>query len=516
MYPPVRPNKAILERWNQCEWPEYQRWIEAYSVNTLQHWDEVRRQNSPFDPAMALSIVVPVYNTKADYLQECILSVRYQTCPYWQLVLVDDGSTNKDTLSVLKSRLCKDPRIHVIFNASKHHGISSASNLGIAESSGNYIGFLDHDDRLSADAVQRIYDALRENDSIDIIYSDRDMISTDDKRHMYLMKPEWSPETLLSGNYLFHFVCYRKKLIDQIGGLRPEYDGSQDYDLILRCSDEKPVVKHIPKVLYHWRQCEVSVSLDEDAKGYAFDAGIRALQDTLERRQIKANVSENRTLWRGNYQLNFDSSIVTSVKEISIDGAPQVVGSVAGEQNLFFRSTTYEGDHPYNIRELASWLTVEGVGIVSGKCVSASKKNIYAGAVMKSNGDVLFPYKGEAITEPGYMAITQIVHNISVPDYNCFMVRSEVWEKLQGFDENYSSLAYQVYDFSLRAAAIGWRVAFIPRVLFVCKKVEDAHADQENDQKLFCEKWGEWLKSGDPYYSPNLSQQSTIYKLRIP
>jgi glycosyltransferase involved in cell wall biosynthesis len=251
---------------------------------------------------MALSIIVPVYNTKVDFLRECILSVRYQTCPYWQLILVDDNSSDKDTLSVLNSRLCKDPRIQVIYNNCEQHGISAASNLGIAASSGNYIGFLDHDDRLSADAVQRIYDALRENASIDILYSDRDMISTDDKRHMHLMKPGWSPETLLSGNYLFHFVCYRKTLINQVGGLRSEYDGSQDYDLILRCSDEKPVVKHIPKILYHWRQCEISVSLNENAKEYAFDAGIRASQDALERRQINARVSENRSLWRGNYQ----------------------------------------------------------------------------------------------------------------------------------------------------------------------------------------------------------------------
>jgi glycosyltransferase involved in cell wall biosynthesis len=516
MYPPVRPKKEILERWNRCDWTDYKRWIDTYSINTTQRWDEIHRQNLPFEPYMALSIVVPVYNTKVDYLQECILSVRYQTCPYWQLILVDDGSTVKDTLSVLKSRLCDDPRIHVIFNKGVHHGISAASNLGIAASSGNYIGFLDHDDRLAVDAVQRIYDELRENSSPDILYSDRDMISPDDSRHMYLMKPAWSPETLLSGNYLFHFVCYRKKLINQIGGLRSEYDGSQDYDLILRCSDLEPVVKHIPRVLYHWRQCEVSVSLDEGAKGYAFDAGTRALQDTLERRQIKARVSENRSLWRGNYQLEFDPSVVSSVKEIIFDDSPQVVDSIAGKQLLFFRNTAYESDNSNSINELASWLAVKGVGIVSGKCVSASKKNIYAGAVMGSNGNVLFPYRGEAITEPGYMAITQIVHNISVPDCNCFMVRPEVWEELQGFDKNYQSYAYQVYDFSLRAAAIGWRTVFNPRALFVCKQMQDYHVDQANDLKRFRDKWSEWLQSGDPYYSPNLSQESASYELRIP
>jgi glycosyltransferase involved in cell wall biosynthesis len=476
----------------------------------------MRRHNKPFDPSITLSIVTPVYNTKADFLQECILSVRYQTCPYWQLILIDDGSTAKDTLSVLNSRLCDDPRIHVILNDSKNHGISAASNLGIAESSGNYIGFLDHDDRLAVDAVQWVYDALRDNSSIDILYSDRDMISPNDKRHMYLMKPDWSPETLLSGNYLFHFVCYRKRLINQVGGLRAEYDGSQDYDLILRCGVERPIVKHIPRVLYHWRQSEVSVSLDEDAKGYAFDAGIRALQDTLERRQIQAKVWENRSLWRGNYQLEFDPSTVSTVKEISIDDSPQIVDSVPGKQFLFFRNAAYKNEHQHSIRELVSWLTVEGVGIVTGKCISANKKNIYAGAVLKSNGAVLFPYRGENIAEPGYMALTQIVHNISVPDYNCFMVRPELWEELQGFDSRYESFAYKVYDFSLRAAVRGWRAVFNPRALFVCENIQDIHTEEANDQERFRKKWSDWLQKGDPYYSPNLSQESNCYQLRDP
>jgi hypothetical protein len=199
----------------------------------------------------------------------------------------------------------------------------------------------------------------------------------------------------------------------------------------------------------------VSVSLHEDAKGYAFNAGIRALQDALDRREIKAKACENRSLWRGNYQLKFESSTVSSVKEITIDDSPQVVDSVQYDQFLFFRNAAYISENQHSISEMASWLSVEGVGIVTGKCVSASKKNIYAGAVLKSNGDVLFPYRGEDVTDPGYMALTQIVHNLSVPDYNCFMVRPELWEELQGFDSRYESFAYKVYDFSLRAAAIG-------------------------------------------------------------
>jgi hypothetical protein len=216
--------------------------------------------------------------------------------------------------------------------------------------------------------------------------------------------------------------------------------------------------------------------------------------------------------------MNFDPSDLRQVREITIENGTADVESEGGTHFLFFRNATYESGNHRSISELASWLSMDGVGIVTGKCISTSKKNIYAGAIMKSNGDVLFPYRGEVITEPGYMAITQIAHNISIPDYNCFMVRPEVWKELHGFDRNYHSFAYQVYDFSLRAANTGWRAVFNPHALFVRNIKQNAHVDldQANDKKRFCAKWSEWLQNGDPYYSPNLSQQSTTYELLIP
>lgn len=514
--PPILPNKFILNTWNRSEWPDYQCWIDSNSINTVQEWKRANRQCQAFDGSLAISIVTPVFNTRVDVLRECILSVRYQTSPYWQLILVDDGSTDKNTLSVLNSRLCDDPRIYVIFNGKKGSGISAASNRGITEASGDYIAFLDHDDRLATDAIQRFYDALMMNPAIDILYSDRDMISTGNRRFMHLMKPDWSPETLLSGNYLFHFMCYRKQLINKVGGLRSDYDGSQDYDLILRCSDHHPVVKHIPRVLYHWRQCELSVSLDENAKSYAFDAGIRALEDTLERRNIKATVIENKALWRGNYQLQFDSVATPSVKEIIIDSLSSITDFSGTKQPLFFHDAAYHTENAQSVSELAVWLSVEDVGIVCGKCISPENTIIYGGAVMKSDGNVLFPYRGEVVTEPGYMAITQIVHNISVPDYNCFLVQPALWAVLGGFDTVYQSFAYQVYDLALRAAAKGWRVVYNPRSVFVCDTIPEVFTKQNSDQKRFCEKWSKWLDKGDPFYNPNLSEQSICYEVHCP
>lgn len=254
-----------------------------------------------------ISIVTPVFNTEPQILESCIFSIRAQTSPFWELILVDDNSTSPKTHSVLNSRICRDPRIRILFSQpGAPSGISAATNRGIEASRGDYIVFLDHDDRLAPEALQRLIATLEEEPGLDIVYSDRDMISPGGKRFMYLMKPDWSPDSLFAGNYIFHLMCYRRSLVRQVGMLRSDYDGSQDYDLILRCMEQNPQVKHLPEVLYHWRQHDQSVAMADNAKAYAFEAGMAALRDALKRRNLIGTVGENTSLWRGNYQVRLD------------------------------------------------------------------------------------------------------------------------------------------------------------------------------------------------------------------
>jgi O-antigen biosynthesis protein len=135
------------------------------------------------------------------------------------------------------------------------------------------VAFLDHDDRLAPEALFYMAAVLRQNDSIDILYSDRDSLSLNNTRFLHLCKPDWSPETLLSGNYLFHLVVYRRSLLDALGGLRAETEGSQDYDLILRAAEKNPKIHHVSRILYHWRQHPESIAFAHNVKEYVYQAG---------------------------------------------------------------------------------------------------------------------------------------------------------------------------------------------------------------------------------------------------
>ncbi|MEE9339354.1 MAG: glycosyltransferase, partial [Methylococcaceae bacterium] len=458
----------------------------------------------------------PVYNTDVDVLYECILSVRAQAYPYWQLILVDDGSSNSETHNLLKSGVCKDPRIKILFNE-QTQGISKTSNLAIENSNGDYLIFLDHDDRLSLDALFLIAKEIKQHPEVDILYSDRDMISQDGKRYMHLFKPDWSPETLLAGNYIFHLMCYRRSLLNQLGGYRSEMDGSQDYDLILRATETQPKVQHIQKVLYHWRQYQGSVSLDSNAKDYAFKAGVAALNKTLQRRGILGKALEKGSLWRGNYQLDLDCPDLQEIEIVNIDfNLPDNAYSETINQSIQ-QSTTkkpfialisqaYTPVKENAIGHLAAWLKMERVGLASGGIITSDNLIEYSGATYKQDGSLFIPYKGYSTKEAGYMAVTKLVRNISAPHPFCVLIRRKVWEELNGLNSHYNGF-YALLDFALRALEIDWRCVSVPQAQFMSPQNNLLAHFPEHDKQLFFKHWQFWLEKGDPYYNRNLDRQ---------
>ena len=522
-YPPITPNDALLVKWSQSEWPDYQRWIDRHTIHTCQQWQSLRRLATP--PGPKISIVTPVYNTDPEVLKECILSVRMQTSPYWEWLLIDDASQNRETRSVLASPYCRDPRIRLLeTNRNCPQGISAATNLGINLAQGDFIVFLDHDDRLALDAIQNLIKFLSQHPATDIVYSDRDMLSPENKRFMHLMKPGWSPENLFSGNYLFHLMAYRKSLIQQVGGLRSEYDGSQDYDLILRCMEYTDKIEHIPKVLYHWRQHSNSVALNDNAKSYAFNAGIRALEDALSRRKISGTVSEIKTLWRGNYRVQLplpDQEKITKVI-LPTDITPEKYTEIVQNRLLIEQSQSYilishQACQPIDAQaeqQLASWLTLKNIGMASGKVLGKSGQLHYAGGILTKEGKLLRPYQGFSSEEPGYMAVTAIVRNISAPNPYCVMIHRELWEQLGGFNPVFRG-AHGLLDFALRGLALGWRIVYEPHAVFKLLAEPLPEIFMENEQPVFRNHWQEWLNKGDPAYNPNLSQHSRHYELAI-
>ena len=204
----------------------------------------------PYRPKV--SVLVPVYNTEEKWLRLCIESVLNQVYDNWELCIADGGSTKNHVRKVLEEYAQHDSRIKVKFLA-ENRGIAGNSNEALALAAGEFVGFLDHDDELSLSALYEVVKLLNENQDIDFIYSDEDKISTKGWRFYPHFKPDWSPDTLRSCNYITHFAVIRRKIVDDVGGFRTGYEGSQDYDLFLRITKRTQRIAHIPKVLYHWR-----------------------------------------------------------------------------------------------------------------------------------------------------------------------------------------------------------------------------------------------------------------------
>ncbi|MES2403990.1 MAG: glycosyltransferase [Pseudomonadota bacterium] len=226
------------------------------------------------------SVVVPVHNTDPGILRRTIASVEAQWYSHWELVLVDDHSTLPAVREVLGSLV--DPRI-VVVQIAENRGISGATNEGMVRATGDFIVFLDHDDELTVDCLYEL--ALRiDRDDPDYLYSDEDKLDADGRLVEPFFKPDWSPDTLMSTMFTCHVSCVRRSLALELGGLRSEYDGSQDWDFVLRVSERARRIAHVPKVLYHWRITPGSCASDLHAKPWAIDAGKRAREDALRRR----------------------------------------------------------------------------------------------------------------------------------------------------------------------------------------------------------------------------------------
>jgi O-antigen biosynthesis protein len=234
-----------------------------------------------------ISILVPVHDPPPHMLREAIASVTTQTYSHWELCLVDDGSTDPAITTALQRHAASDPRIHL----TRHdhaQGISAATNAAMQSATGDYIALLDHDDTLTPDALQHVADQIATQPDLDMIYSDEDILQ--DGRQMWVhLKPAWSPDTLRTNGYTCHLGVYRRSLVNEIGGFRTEFNGSQDVDMILRLVERTDRVAHIPRILYHWR-AHADSTAGGDAKPYAYVAARNAIAAHLERTGLQADV----------------------------------------------------------------------------------------------------------------------------------------------------------------------------------------------------------------------------------
>ena len=237
----------------------------------------------------SFSIVMPVYNTAADVLDVAIQSVLSQTYARWELCICDDASTSAETLAVLQRYKGVDWRIRILRSEINLH-ISGASNRAAELATGDFIGFLDHDDALEPQALETVVSALAGFDDVDLIYTDEDKLTADDVTVETFLKPDYSPDYLQSVMYVLHFYALRKSLFAALGGFREQFSGAQDYDLALRAARSARRVLHVPAVLYHWRMVEGSAAAVVDAKPQALLNARSALQDAVSREDSRATV----------------------------------------------------------------------------------------------------------------------------------------------------------------------------------------------------------------------------------
>jgi glycosyltransferase involved in cell wall biosynthesis len=231
-----------------------------------------------------ISILVPVYNPDLSVLRNCIRSVLYQAYPHWELCLADDCSPRPEVRVLLQEWAEKDTRIKVTF-LSENNGIAGATNSAATLATGSYVCFLDNDDELTVDCLLKVVEEINASGA-DLLYSDEDLIGNDGTVLSVFRKPGFNQALLFSHNYITHFVAVKRTLFEKVGGLDALYDGAQDYDLLLKLTEQCERVVHIPEILYHWRASETSTSINHGQKNYANEAGRKALEAAMVRRQL--------------------------------------------------------------------------------------------------------------------------------------------------------------------------------------------------------------------------------------
>ena len=270
------------ERFHLADRELYEIWQRRHRL-TAEDRDRIRAQVEKMARPPLISVLLPVYNTDEAWLRKCLDSVLSQIYPHWELCIADDASTLPHVRSILEEYRNGDGRVRLVFRETNGH-ISAASNSALSLAAGDYVALLDHDDELTPDALYEIAALIGRHPETDMIYTDEDKIDTQGRRHSPFFKPDWSPDTFLSLMYTCHLGVYRTALVRKIGGFREGFEGSQDYDLVLRLTERTDRIRHIPRVLYHWRSIPASSASSFDSKGYAQDAGLRAVREALERR----------------------------------------------------------------------------------------------------------------------------------------------------------------------------------------------------------------------------------------
>jgi glycosyltransferase involved in cell wall biosynthesis len=511
------------QRTDATEQDEYGRWFARHRLSA-EDAAKLREQSRTLSYRPLISILTPTFNPNDEFLMAAVESVLAQAYENWELILIDDGSSDSRARALLKNLGRRDARIET--GVQEHGGISSALNTGLARARGDWIALLDHDDLLEPDALFCAIELLQNDRQADVIYSDEDKI-VDGKLAAPLLKPDWSPEFFRTHDYLGHFVVIRRDLAR--AEFRSEFDGAQDYDLLLRVSEKTDGIQHIPRVLYHWRRTSESTAHNIRRKPGALEAGRRAIEEHLVRRQENARVT-----------IDWETHLYRVRRELPSKKISIIINGTAARDAERIRAKTNFPNFEIvaNLKEATgeyvlfldpdlepldeNWLSAMGeqlsnpkIGAVGARIVSSDDTIESAGLILSPNGSAGSAFAGYPRNFRGANRQLQAVRNYSAVSASCLLTRREVLEKT-ALGNAMGSLDFARDDrvcvgteFCLNLREHGFRTVSIPYA-------EVRRTSTRENASRMCldlqKRWPEMFRR-DPYYNPNLSNERADFTL---
>lgn len=474
----------------------YQDWI---AKNENENKQVAIASIDSFELKPKISIAVPVYNVEEKWLRRFIQSVQEQWYPNWELCIADDHSPSPHVRRVLDELSSIDSRIKIVYRTDNGQ-ISKATNSALQLATGDFIGFMDNDDELAPQALYKIVQRLNEQPKTDFLYSDEDKINENGVRFDPFFKPGFNPQLLLSHNYITHFVVVSAELLNKVGELRSEFDGSQDYDFVLRATEQAQHIEHVAEILYHWRTLSTSVAGDPRSKMYAYEAGQRALEEALSRRGIKATVKMLENL--GTYKISFAIAQWPSVEVVGQGYSskdfkalekgtsyPDVSFTSVGRFADFSDSTAdyivfldnIQPKAPEWLKEMVNTAQYPRVGIVGGKVYDKEQRVIDAGVTLRAlkSGEV-FEARGEWEEGIGYYFRTLLPRAIFAVTEECLLISAKDFQSLDGFNSLFGSGVSGLHLSNRLSERLKKTVVWEPYSSFVDLKTTPLHIAQSS------------------------------------
>lgn len=472
-----------------------------------------------------ISIVIPVYNPPIDFFKKALDSVIKQIYTNWEICIADDCSTDEEVKEVIEEYRKKYDNIKVVYRTENGH-ISKASNSAIELAEGEYTLLLDQDDELKENALFEIVKLINQKPNADLIYSDEDKIDENNIHSAPHFKPDWSPDSLLSRNYICHVSVFKTSQLKEIGGFRVGFEGSQDHDLLLRYTEKYSNIYHIPEILYHWRIHEYSVASTEGAKPYAYRAAQIAISEALERRGYKANIGfldgfvgytvrleikkqndlvsiiiptkdkqkyleqcidsivnlseyrnfeiiliDNNSSEKGFFKLidkyknqkNFKFIYVRDEKAFNFSRLMNLGREHANGEYILLLNNDTQVISPDWMNAMIEHAQRPEIGVVGCKLLFDDDTVQHAGVVIGLGGVASHAFLGDYVDEPGYFHYKKLLNNYSALTAACILMRTSVYDEVNGFNEEFV-VEYNDVDFCLKVIEKGYRNLYVPHV----------------------------------------------------